>query len=81
MLALTSGTRHFRCYLYGKRFTLRTDHAALKYLHTFAENNSRLLRWSVRLSEIDFVVEHRPGSQIRHADALSRLFQVADQGE
>jgi hypothetical protein len=48
MLAVTWGTRHFRCYLYGKRFTLRTDHAALKYLHTFADNNSRLLRWSLR---------------------------------
>jgi hypothetical protein len=43
MLAVTWGTRHFRCYLYGKRFLLRTDHAALKYMHDFADNNSRLL--------------------------------------
>jgi hypothetical protein len=65
--------------LYGKLFTLRTDHAALKHLHIFAVNNSRLLRWSLRLSEFDFEVAHRPGTEIRHADALSRAFQVLAQ--
>jgi hypothetical protein len=44
MLALTWATRHFRCYLYGKKFIVRTDHAALTYLHKFADNNSRLMR-------------------------------------
>ena len=76
MLAVTWGTRHFRCYLYGKQFVSRTDHAALKYMHNFAGNNSRLLRWSLRLSEFDFTIEHRPGTQIRHADALSRAVQT-----
>jgi hypothetical protein len=79
ILAVTWGTRRFRCYLYGKRFIQRTDHAALKYLHTFADNNSRLLRWSLRLSEFNFEVEHRPGTQIRHADALGRAFEVQEQ--
>jgi hypothetical protein len=79
MLAVTWGTRHFRCYLYGKQFVLRTDHAALKYMHNFAGNNSRLLRFSLRLSEFDFVIEHRPGTQIRHADALSRAVQAVTQ--
>ena len=44
-------------------------------MHNFAGNNSRLLRWSLRLSEFDFMVEHRPGTKIRHADALSRAVQ------
>jgi hypothetical protein len=26
----------------------------------------------MKLSEYDFTVEHRPGTQMRHADALSR---------
>ena len=76
MLAVTWGTRHFRCYLYGKQFVLRTDHAALKYMHNVAGNNSRLLRWSLRLSKFDFTIEHRPGTQIRHADAISRAVQT-----
>ena len=27
--------------------------------------------WSLKLSELDFVVEHKPGSKIGHVDALS----------
>ena len=30
------------------------------------------MRWSLKLSELDFIIEHRPGSMIGHADALSR---------
>jgi hypothetical protein len=53
MLALVWATKHFRCYLLGKRFLVRTDHAAFVYLQKFADNNSRLLRWSMKLSELD----------------------------
>ena len=31
MVAVTWGTRQFRCYLFGKHFVLRTDHATLVY--------------------------------------------------
>ena len=33
-------------------------------MRNFADNNSRFLRWSLKLSELDFVVEHRAGSKI-----------------
>ena len=72
MLALVWATKYFRCYLYGKQFLVRTDHSALSFLRNFADNNSRLMRWSLRLSEFDFVVEHKAGSKIGHVDALSR---------
>ena len=72
MLALVWAAKYFRCYLYGKRFVARTDHSALSYMRKFADSNCRLLRWSLKLSELDFVVEHRPGPKIGHADALSR---------
>ena len=51
---------------------VKTDHSALRFLRNFAENNSRLMRWSLRLSEFQFDIEHVPGSRIRHVDALSR---------
>jgi hypothetical protein len=44
MLALVWAKKYYRCYLYGKKFLVRTDHCALTYLHNFADNNSRLLR-------------------------------------
>jgi hypothetical protein len=76
MLAVIWATKQFRCYLYGKRFKVRTDHSALTYLHKFTGNNARLLRWSLRLSEFDFQIEDRPGTQIRHVDAISRHVQA-----
>jgi hypothetical protein len=72
MLALVWATRYFRCYLFGKQFLVRTDHSALSYLRTFSDTNSRLMRWSLRLSELDFIVEHKAGTKIGHANALSR---------
>ena len=39
------------------------------------------MRWSLKLSELDFVVEHRPGAKIPHADALSRHVAAIEQGE
>jgi len=72
MLALVWATKYFRCYLYDTKFIVRTDHSALIYLRNFADHNSRLLRWSLTLSEPDFLVENRPGTKIAHVDALSR---------
>ena len=70
------GDDAFKCYLYEKKFLVRTDHSALTYLHKFADNNSRLMRWILRLAEFDFDVEYRPGAKIRHVDALSRHVQA-----
>ena len=47
-------------------------HTALKWLLNLQDPSSRLIRWAVKLSEYDYVVEHRPGTKMRHADALSR---------
>jgi len=54
-----------------KKFLVRTNHAARKFLSNFADN-TRLMRWSLRLYEFDFKIEHAPGSEIKHVDALSR---------
>ena len=72
MLAFLWATKYFRCYLYGKRFVVTTDHSALSYMRNYADNISHLLKWSRKLSELDFVGEHRPGPKIGHAAALSR---------
>eukprot|EP00731_Ephydatia_muelleri_P037559 Em0507g3a len=37
MLALVWAIQHFRAYLYGKRFTVCTDHSSLKWLQSFHE--------------------------------------------
>ncbi|KRZ50459.1 Retrovirus-related Pol polyprotein from transposon 17.6 [Trichinella nativa] len=72
MLALAWATRHFRPYLYGRMFTARTDHNALRWLRNFREPEGQVARWLERLAEYEFEVVQRPGQQHRNADALSR---------
>jgi hypothetical protein len=72
MLALVELLQHFRCYILGRKFKVRTDHSALQRLRTFKEPVSQVARWIKRLAEYDFEIEHRPGKQHGNADALSR---------
>lgn len=69
LLAVVYFTRHFRPYLAGRRFTLRTDHGSLMWLCNFKEPEGQLARWLEKLQELEFDV-HRRG---KAHDALSRL--------
>ena len=73
LLAVVECTHHFRPYLLGRQFTLRTDHGSLVWLQNFKEPEGLLARWLERLQEFDFVVIHRQGTQHCNADALSRI--------
>ena len=73
MLALVWATHHFRPYLYGHRFVLRTDHSALQWLHNFKEPEGQTARWLEQLAEYNYRVVHRPGRHHTNADSLSRM--------
>ena len=64
-------TKHFRCYLEGKPFHLKTDHDALVYLQKQHTLNRRQARWVSELSPYTFTVEYRPGAT-NPADGPSR---------
>ena len=73
LLAVVHFTRHFKHYLLGRKFILRTDHSALRWLHNFKDPDGLVARWLEKLAQFDYVVEHRPGKSIGHADGLSRI--------
>ena len=58
----------FGRFLWGKHFTLKTDHKSLLQLI-----NGETGDWSARLLHYDFTVVHKPGKSNAVADALSRL--------
>ena len=77
-LAVVFGTKKFHMYLFGRHFTIVTDHKPVLGLlnatrATPAVCSPRVLRWSVDLGGYDYELIYRPGSSIPHADALSRL--------
>jgi len=45
LLAIVRAVRHFKCYLCGLPFTVRTDHSALQWLMSFKEPEEKVARW------------------------------------
>ena len=76
LLGVVRSVEHFKYYLYGKPFTVITDHRAL--LSIMRENranksyNSRLTRCVDRLLPFDFTIDHLPGSKMGLVDYISR---------
>lgn len=77
-LALVFAVKKFHKFLYGRNFTLITDHLPLKSI--FDSNKKipvtaagRIQRWSVFLSGYNYQILHKKGTLIPNADALSRL--------
>ena len=72
LLAIVYCVRHFRPYLYGRKFILFTDHQPLIWLHRVKDPTSRLVRWRLKLSEYEYEIRYQPGKSNKLADALSR---------
>ena len=76
LLAAVWAIDHFKYYLYGRRFTLITDHQALVSALNSNKSNktyqSRLTRWIDRLLPFDFDIKHLSGSKMVLIDYISR---------
>ena len=72
LLALVYFVKYFRHYLYGRKFTARTDHASLRWLMNFKNPEGQVARWLEVLSTFSMAIEHRPGRLHGNADGMSR---------
>jgi len=73
LLAVVFFVKYFRHYLLGPRFLIRTDHAALQWLHRMPDPVGQFARWIGFLEEFDFEILHRSGSRHSNADQMSRI--------
>lgn len=77
-LAIMFAVTKFHNYIYGQSFKLCTDSQALREIFNPSKGTpgvaaARLHRWAIILSTYKYEIVHRKGSQMGHADALSRL--------
>ena len=77
-LSIVFGISKFHAYLYGRQFTLITDHKPLtsifgpkKGIPTIAA--ARLQRWALKLSAYSYDIRYRSTNNHSNADGLSRL--------
>ena len=73
LLAVVFFAEHFKHYLLGRMFIVRTDHCALRWLMSFREPANQMARWIEMLAQFDFKILHRAGKVHRNADGLSRI--------
>jgi hypothetical protein len=74
LLAIVCAFKQWRHYLEFSTLTTEvlTDHLNLEYFTTTRHLSRRQVRWSEVLSDYNFVIKYRPGSQNAAADSLSR---------
>ena len=82
-MATIFGLKKFYQYLFGRHFTLVTDHKPL--IAMFGSNRqtqllaaNRLARWALQLSQFDYDIEYRQTKDHANADVLSRLLYGND---
>ena len=76
LLGVVWAVEHFRPYVFGRKFLIKTDHKPLVWTEKLKENSSRITRWKERLAAYDFEIEHTSGIDNAVADWLSRAVQV-----
>lgn len=72
LMALVHAVLHWRSYLMGRKFVVRTDHRSLKHLlyqHITSPSQQYL---TAKLMGFDFEIEYKAGTTNKAADALSR---------
>lgn len=77
-LAIIFGIEKFHQYLFGRRFTLLTDHKALSIIFSPSRAipqtaAARLQRWAIKLSAFSYDVKYRNTKFHANCDGLSRL--------
>ena len=76
LLGVVWSVEYFKYYLFGKSFTIITDHRALlsilKEHRSNKSYNSRLTRWVDRLLPFNFNIEQIPGAKMGLVDYISR---------
>jgi len=72
-LAIVFSLTRLRQFISG-RVTILTDHSNLQFLRN--SENARVQRWSLVLTDFDFIIVYAPGESNFLADWLSRAFDV-----
>ena len=82
LLAIVFGAERFESYLYGRKFTVESDHKPLEAImkKSVVSAPKRLQRMIFRLQRFDFDIIYKKGSEIFLADMLSRSNVKGDKG-
>ncbi|XP_037932578.1 uncharacterized protein LOC119667360 [Teleopsis dalmanni] len=73
VLAITKALKKWRVFVLGTKVRIVTDCNAFAMTMRKDDVPQRVAGWAMYLQQLDYVIEHRTGSKMRHVDALSRV--------
>lgn len=79
VLAIIKALEKFRPYLLGKKFKIITDCEAFKKTMEKKDIVPKVARWVMYMQNFNYEIEHRGNTQMRHVDALSRMFVIVSE--
>ena len=73
-----SGVNFFHNYIYGRHFTIQSDHKPLSFLFHEIKGipqhaSARVQRWALTLSTYRYSIHYKKGQSLSNVGALSRL--------
>lgn len=71
-LAVVESLKRFKIYITGIHFKVITDCSAVRSTFTKRDIVPRIARWWLQVQDYDMEVVYRPGTSMKHVDALSR---------
>lgn len=75
-LAIYKAVKKLRIYLLGLKFEIFTDCQAFERSMLKKELVPRIAKWALYISQFECTLVHRPGTKMKHADALSRIPRI-----
>ena len=73
LYAIVASMEHFKHYLYGKKFTVYSEHKPLSWLLTCEKPSQQLARWLIRIERLNFEIVYREGPKNGNVDGFSRM--------
>ncbi|KAK8918580.1 hypothetical protein KSP39_PZI021790 [Platanthera zijinensis] len=80
MLAIVLAVQHWRHYLVGGKFIIKTDHQSLRFLTDQKLVTPAQQKYLYKLMGYDYVIHYRQGKENVCADALSRQYEGVAKG-
>jgi hypothetical protein len=73
LTAIILECKQFRPYIWGRKFTIVTDHKPLTWIFNMSDPNSRIMRLKLKLGEFEYTIICKKGKENSNSDGLSRM--------
>jgi hypothetical protein len=64
--------KQFRSYIWGRKFTIVTDHKPLTWIFEMNDPSTRIMRLKLRLEEFEYTIVYKNGKENSNSDGLTK---------